>query len=154
MGPTAHGASTGYPGAMYRTGPSALLARAGFRVITYDHRGIGGSDKPDEPYTTRMFAQDASGLLQALGITQAHVLGHSMGGRVAQWMALDDPERVRSLVLVASGAGQAGTDFALTKGLALNEALKLIERATRATSGRRSPASSTSRPPSWGITLR
>ena len=119
---------TGYPGAMYRTGPSALLAEKGFRVITYDHRGIGGSDKPDEPYSTRLFAQDASGLLQALGIERAHVLGHSMGGRVAQWMALDDPGRVRSLVLVASGAGQSGAEFAVTKGLALNEAMKLIER--------------------------
>ena len=119
---------TGFPGAVYRTGPSALLARAGFRVITYDHRGVGGSDKPDVPYTTRMFAKDAGALLESLGISRAHVLGHSMGGRVAQWMALDDPQRVRSLVLVASGAGQSDPGFTMIKGIPLDTTVELTEK--------------------------
>lgn len=122
---------TGFPGAVYRTGPSALLAGAGFRVITYDHRGVGGSDKPDVPYTTRMFAQDASALLESLGIASAHVLGHSMGGRVAQWMALDDPLRVRSLVLVASGAGQSDPGFTMIKGIPLDTTVELAEEGIR-----------------------
>jgi predicted alpha/beta hydrolase len=82
-------AGTGLPGATWRTGPSAQYAAEGFTVITFDHRGTGGSDKPDVDYSTRMFAADAVGLLQALDIPQAHVLGHSMGGRVVQWLALD-----------------------------------------------------------------
>ena len=77
-----------------------------YRVIVFDHRGCGRSDKPKGPYTTRMFADDAVELLDALGIVEpVHLLGHSMGGRIAQWMALDHPGRVRSLVLAASGPG-------------------------------------------------
>jgi 3-oxoadipate enol-lactonase len=87
-------AGTGLPGATWRTGPSAQYAAEGFTVITFDHRGTGGSDKPDVDYSTRMFAADAVGLLQALDIPQGHILGHSMGGRVVQWLALDHPERV------------------------------------------------------------
>jgi pimeloyl-ACP methyl ester carboxylesterase len=99
-------AGTGLPGATWRTGPSAQYAAEGFTVITFDHRGTGNSDKPDMDYSTRMFAADAVGLLLALDIPQAHVLGHSMGGRVAQWLALDRPERVRSLVLAAGSPGE------------------------------------------------
>lgn len=77
-----------------------------YRVIVFDHRGVGRSDRPNGRYSTRMFAQDAIDLMDAIGITEpAHVLGHSMGGRVAQWMALDHRERVRSLVLAATGPG-------------------------------------------------
>lgn len=76
------------------------------RVITFDHRGVGRSDRPAGRYTTRMFADDAIGMLDAIGITEPfHILGHSMGGRVAQWMVLDHPERVRSLILAATGPG-------------------------------------------------
>ena len=97
-------------------------------MITYDHRGVGGSDKPSVPYTTRMFADDAAGLLSALGIGSAHVLGHSMGGRVAQWMALDRPEMVRSLVLVASGAGQSDPNYTMVKGIPLKTTVELVEK--------------------------
>lgn len=77
-----------------------------YRVIVFDHRGVGRSDRPDGRYSTRMFAQDAIDMLDVIGIAEpAHVLGHSMGGRVAQWMALDHKERVRSLVLAATGPG-------------------------------------------------
>jgi pimeloyl-ACP methyl ester carboxylesterase len=78
-----------------------------FRVVTVDQRCVGESDRRDEPFETRDLAADAIGVLDALGLTEpAHVLGHSMGGRTAQWMALDYPDRVRTLVLVSSGSGQ------------------------------------------------
>ena len=77
-----------------------------YRVIVFDHRGCGRSDKPKGPYSTRLFADDAMEMLDAIGIDEpVHVLGHSMGGRVAQWIALEYPECVRSLVLAASGPG-------------------------------------------------
>lgn len=75
------------------------------RVITYDNRGTGLSDKPDEPYSIAMFASDAVGLLTALDIPRAHVFGVSMGGMVAQEMAIHYPQRVASLILGCTTPG-------------------------------------------------
>ncbi|MEU4516845.1 alpha/beta fold hydrolase [Nonomuraea wenchangensis] len=80
---------------------------AGHLTITLDWRGTGDSDKPDEPYTTRGFATDVVAVLDALEIGRAHVYGTSMGGRVAQWLAADHPERVGALVLGCSSPGGA-----------------------------------------------
>jgi 3-oxoadipate enol-lactonase len=76
-----------------------------FRVITFDNRGVGESDKPAGPYTAQMLAADTAGLLDALNIEKAIVMGHSMGGFIAQAMALDFPQRVEKLILSSTNFG-------------------------------------------------
>ena len=74
-----------------------------YRVLAFDNRGAGRSSAPDYPYTSSHFAADTIGLMDAVGITEpAHVIGRSMGGAIAQMMALDYPDRVRSLLITAS----------------------------------------------------
>ncbi len=75
------------------------------QVITYDNRGTGLSDKPDAPYSIAMFASDATGLLETLNIPRAHVCGVSMGGMIAQEMAIHYPQRVASLILGCTTPG-------------------------------------------------
>jgi len=70
-----------------------------FRTIVFDNRGVGQSDKPDEPYSMAMFADDTAGVLDGLGIDQAHVFGISMGGMIAQEFTLRNPQRVKTLTL-------------------------------------------------------
>src|SRR3989442_10450040 len=75
-----------------------------YKVLAFDNRGAGRTDKPDAHYSIEMMANDTVGLMQTLGIEQAHVLGISMGGRIALALALQHPKRVKKLVLVSTSA--------------------------------------------------
>jgi pimeloyl-ACP methyl ester carboxylesterase len=77
-----------------------------FRVIVFDNRGMGKSDKPDIPYTTELMADDTAALLDTLGIESAHIAGKSMGGMIAQWLAVKYPEKVGKLVLGCTSASR------------------------------------------------
>lgn len=76
-----------------------------FQVVAFDNRGVGQSDKPAGPYTAQMLAADTAGLLDVLGIEKAVIAGHSMGGFIAQAMALDFSERVEKLILCSTNFG-------------------------------------------------
>jgi pimeloyl-ACP methyl ester carboxylesterase len=70
-----------------------------YRAIIFDNRGTGRSDKPEAPYTIKMMAADARGLLDAIGIDKANVFGVSMGGMIAQEFVLNYPDKVINLIL-------------------------------------------------------
>ncbi|CAN5171223.1 alpha/beta hydrolase [soil metagenome] len=76
-----------------------------FELVLYDHRGIGRSGPPEGDLTIAVLAQDALALLDALDVERAHVLGISMGGMVAQELALLAPQRVRTLTLGCTSCG-------------------------------------------------
>jgi len=101
-----------------------------FRVLIWDHRGTGRSDKPEVHYSTRMFAEDCANLMKALNIGKAHIMGHSMGGRVAQWLAIDDPECVATLILSGSGPGTAYDGQFYERGVPFDTIVELIEKGS------------------------
>lgn len=94
------------------------------RVVRFDHRGVGRSSSgADDRFTTRGFVHDAATALADAGIDFAHVDGHSIGGRVAQWLAIDHPALVDRLVLASTTGGDRrdgprapGVDAALASG--------------------------------------
>src|SRR5205814_9689153 len=79
-----------------------------YRGIVFDNRGVGRSDKPVGPYHLEQMAADATAVLDAAGVESAHVIGASMGGVIAQIMAVRSPERVRSLVLACTACRHLG----------------------------------------------
>jgi pimeloyl-ACP methyl ester carboxylesterase len=88
-----------------------VLSRV-FRVLSYDHRDMGRSSRTPWPYLITQMADDAMAVLDAAGVEQAHVYGISLGGMVAQEVALRYPQRVGALVLGATTAGGPGAILA------------------------------------------
>jgi pimeloyl-ACP methyl ester carboxylesterase len=76
-----------------------------FKLVMFDNRGAGRTDVSDRKYTIKLFADDTAGLMNALGISKAHVLGISMGGMIAQELVLNYPEKVAKLVLCSTCSG-------------------------------------------------
>lgn len=98
-----HGAGFGH----HNFGPVSPLLVPHYRVIDYDQRGYGLSDRPIQDYSMELWADDCAGLLDALEIETAHIHGTSMGGMVAQHFAAKYPERTKT-VIINSSAGKLG----------------------------------------------
>lgn len=94
-------------------------------TITFDYRGTGASGKPETPYSTRQFAGDAVAVLDELGVRVADVYGTSMGGRTAQILAAEAPERVARLVL---GCTSPGGEHGIERGDAVRRSLGQLDR--------------------------
>ena len=86
------------------TGQVPAFVDAGYRVLSFDNRGIGLSDKPVGPYTTALFAADTKALVDHLEISSFHLLGVSMGGMIAQEYALAYPGDLRSVTMACTYA--------------------------------------------------
>src|SRR5262245_5725569 len=86
----------------------ARRLEADFRVIRFDARGHGASDAPVGPYDFDTLTRDVVGLMDHVGVGRAHFLGLSMGGFVGQFLGLDFPARVRSLLLVSTSSNMTG----------------------------------------------
>ncbi len=93
----------GYTSVMWHRTRPALAQH--FRTVAFDNRGVGLSDVPPGPYSIATMASDAAAVLDAAGITRAHVFGVSMGGMIAQEFALQYPARTRSLILGCTSPG-------------------------------------------------
>jgi 3-oxoadipate enol-lactonase len=127
----------GMSGTMRHWGEPLLAdLRRDFDTIVYDHRDIGESSRTGSPFTIAELAGDAAGLLRALGISCAHVMGISMGGMVAQELALGHPELVRTLVLGCTYCGGEGSRLAsedvlrrLAEGMASGDRERAIRTA-------------------------
>jgi pimeloyl-ACP methyl ester carboxylesterase len=82
-----------------------------YQSITFDLRGTGESDRPDMPYTMKMLAEDIRGLMDAINVKKAHIIGRSFGGMIAQHFALMYPEKVDKLILIATNYGRENVDW-------------------------------------------
>jgi pimeloyl-ACP methyl ester carboxylesterase len=87
--------------------PFINMLSSGFRVIVFDNRGMGGSERGTAPFSIEQFAKDSADILDALSIESAHVLGWSMGSFITQELALNYPDKVNKIVLYATSCGGA-----------------------------------------------
>lgn len=120
-------AGTGYAGATWHPEFVSALA-SDHAVVTFDHRGTGGSSSSDGPYSTELFARDALAVLDTAALGPAHVVGHSMGGRVAQWMAIERPRSLASLILASTGAGAPTRVEVSRVGIPVGTVLGLLDK--------------------------
>lgn len=104
---------------------------AGHRVLTFDNRGVGQSSKPPGPYTTKLFAEDTKALVDALGISNFHMVGTSMGGMIAQEYAIANSADLKSLTLSSTYAAPGpfcGRMFAMWADLAPKLGVSFVMR--------------------------
>jgi 3-oxoadipate enol-lactonase len=100
-----------------------------FDLVAYDHRGVGKSSRVTDPFSIADLADDAAAVLDALGWDSAHVVGISMGGMVAQELALRHPQRVRTLTLGCTYCGGEGSALTSNEVFAkLSEAMMSGDR--------------------------
>jgi 3-oxoadipate enol-lactonase len=100
-----------------------------YRVVTFDNRGSGRTDAPDMPYSIHMMAEDTLGLMDALRIKEAHVLGVSMGGYIAEELAITSPERFDRLILATTSVGPYLVNISILQAWA-REALRDVSPLT------------------------
>ena len=98
--------STAYSGEVWK--PSQMPLAQSLNIVFHDPRGCGRSMAEQGVYTVEQMAMDIVALMDHLGLAFAHLIGHSMGGRIALSLAQNFPGRVRSLIMAASGSGPAG----------------------------------------------
>ena len=123
----------GLSGTLLHWGEPLMEAlRRDFDVIVYDHRGVGESSRVEAPFTIADLAEDATALLAALELESVHVMGISMGGMIAQELALAHPERVRTLTLGCTYCGGPGSTLPTQPELAAAVMSGDRERALRA----------------------
>jgi pimeloyl-ACP methyl ester carboxylesterase len=108
-----------------------LVARLSerYRVIAYDNRGLGGSERGEGAISVASLAEDASALLEALDVPRAHVLGWSLGSAIAQELALAHPEQVASTVMYATWGRADGFQRSVLSALRLPYAVRDMEAA-------------------------
>ena len=120
----------GFSNSIYTWEPVMDAFSRRFQAFAYDHRGHGGSSKKQSPYEIQTLTDDLLGLLNFWGLDRVHLMGHSMGGRVALLFALQHPERLESLMLIASSAaapeGEMRQRFELLRKMALDEGMAAV----------------------------
>jgi pimeloyl-ACP methyl ester carboxylesterase len=122
----------GYPSSLWHRIRPVLSEH--LRTLALDNRGVGSSDVPPGPYSIAAMASDAAAVLDAAGVSSAHVFGISMGGMVAQEFALQYPARTRSLILGCTSAGgptavraeRKVADILTVRGMTLEQAREAI----------------------------
>jgi 3-oxoadipate enol-lactonase len=122
----------GYPSSLWHRARPVLAQR--YRTVAFDNRGVGLSDVPPGPYSIATMASDAAAVLDAAGVSDAHIFGISMGGMIAQEFALQYPARTRSLILGCTSAGGPSAiraerkvaDILMARGMTLEQAREAI----------------------------
>jgi 3-oxoadipate enol-lactonase len=98
-----------WPSDTWKVGVVPTLSRR-YRVITFDCRGTGRSDKPASGYSVNQFARDSIALLEHLGVSRCHAVGFALGGQIVQAMAIERPDLVATLTMAAAGPGSKTLD--------------------------------------------